>query len=146
MLTDFILASGHHLAAFLLFGALFAEAVMLRPGVDGAAIRRLGAVDAIYGLSAAAVVIFGVARVAIAAKGWDYYQGNTAFWLKMALFAAVGLLSIRPTLAFRRWRRLSSPPSDGEVHGVRRYLHMQIGLFALIPIMAAAMARGYGQP
>jgi uncharacterized membrane protein len=28
---------------------------------------------------------------------------------------------------------------------VRRFLHAELGLFLLLPIFAAAMARGYGQ-
>jgi putative membrane protein len=143
-MSDFVLASGHHLAAFLLFAALFAEMVTLRPGgaTDG---KRLSMLDAIYGLSALAVLGFGISRLLFAAKGWEFYQHNAFFWTKMALFAAVGLLSIPPTLAFRKWRKLGGPPDDSEVTRVRRYLHAQLLLFLFIPVAAAAMARGYGQ-
>lgn len=144
-MLDLVLASAHHLAAFLLFGALFAQFVTLRPGISEAAARRLGAVDAVYGLSAAFMLVFGIARVFFAAKGWEYYSHNAAFWAKMALFLLVGLLSIPPTLTFRHWRKLGTAPADAEVLTVRRYLHQQLALFILIPIMAAAMARGYGQ-
>lgn len=144
-MSDFLLASGHHLAALLLFGALFAEAVSLRTGLSGAGARRLVVLDAVYGLSAAAVLGFGVARLVFAAKGWEYYQGNGFFWAKMALFLAVGLLSIPPTLAFRKWRKSAGPAPGSDLIRIRRYLHAQLVLFALIPIAAAAMARGYGQ-
>ena len=36
-------------------------------------------------------------------------------------------------------------PSDAQVKGVRRYLHAEVVLFALLPMFAAAMARGYGE-
>ena len=142
-MSDFLLASGHHLAAFLLFGALFAEFIVLRPGGSSDP-RRLRTLDAIYGLSALAVLVFGVLRLIFAAKGWEFYQNNAYFWTKMALFLSVGLLSIPPTLAFRNWRKLAAPPTDSQVARVRRYLHVQLLLFAFIPIAAAAMARGYG--
>lgn len=144
-MLDFILACGHHLAAFLLFGALFAQLLTLRGAVDAGTVRRLAAVDLVYGVSAALVIAFGIARVAFAAKGWAFYESNGAFWAKMALFLLVGLMSIPPTIAFRRWRNGQSLPSEADVLGVRRFVHAQLALFALIPIAAAAMARGYGQ-
>lgn len=144
-MLDLILASGHHVAALLLFGALFAEFLMLRPDAGEATFRRLGIVDAIYGASAGLVLAFGIGRLLFAARGWEFYQHNAAFWLKMALFAGVGLLSIPPTLAFRRWRKAARLADVAGIARVRRYLHLQLALFALIPIAAAAMARGYGQ-
>lgn len=144
-MLDLILASGHHIAALLLFAALFAEFMMLRGDTGVETLKRLGIVDAIYGGSALLVLGFGVARLAFAAKGWEFYQHNGAFWLKMALFLAVGLLSIPPTLAFRRWRKAGRGGDRAELARVRSYLHGQLFLFVLIPIAAAAMARGYGQ-
>ncbi len=37
-------------------------------------------------------------------KGWAYYIGNHACLAKMALFVAVALLSIYPTVRFLSWR------------------------------------------
>ena len=143
-MLDLILASGHHLAALLLFATLFAEFMMVQADAGEGTFKPLGIVDAIYGGSALLLLGFGVARLLFAAKGWEFYQHNAAFWLKMALFLAVGLLSIPPTLAFRRWRKAGGASAE-EMAPVRRYLHVQLALFALIPIAAAAMARGYGQ-
>ncbi len=50
-----------------------------------------------------------------------------------------------PTLAFMRWRKLGSAPGDAAVGGLRGYLYAELMLFALLPIFAAAMARGYGE-
>jgi putative membrane protein len=54
----------------------------------------------------------------------------------------VGLLSIPPTLAFRRWRRAA--PDEAAVGGVRRLLRLEVGLLLLIPVFAALMARYQG--
>jgi putative membrane protein len=62
-----------------------------------------------------------------------------------ATFVAIGLLSVPPTLKYLQWKRLSQSPSDDKVHGVRTLLWIELGLFALLPIFAAAMARGYGE-
>lgn len=110
---------------------------------------RLVRVDARYGIVAAAVVAAGVTRVFFGAKGYEYYVVNIFFWAKMALFVGVGLLSVAPTYMYMVWRRCvradSSfrPPKD-EIAQLRRVLYVEAGLFALIPLCAAAMARGYG--
>ncbi|MEY4256928.1 MAG: putative rane protein, partial [Pseudomonadota bacterium] len=44
-MLDLFLAAGHHLTIFALFGVLTAELVMLRPGMDAVALRRIAAVD-----------------------------------------------------------------------------------------------------
>ena len=83
------------------------------------------------------------------AKGVEYYAANTFFWIKMALFVAVGLVSVSPTFSYIVWRRRvradpSFRPPNREVARLRRTLYAEAGLFALIPICAAAIARGYG--
>jgi putative membrane protein len=67
------------------------------------------------------------------------------FWAKIASFAAIGLLSVPPTLEFIRWKKSLGAPTDAAVRSVRRYLHIQLMLFVQLPIFAAAMARGYGE-
>jgi len=57
----------------------------------------------------------------------------------------IGFLSIPPTLAFLRRRRARALPADEAVGPVRRYLWIELALFALLPAFAAAMARGYGE-
>ena len=39
----------------------------------------------------------------------------------------------------------NSAPDDAAIRGVRRYLHIELTLFVLLPIFAAPMARGYGE-
>jgi putative membrane protein len=87
--------------------------------------------------------------VVFGAKGYEYYWANIFFWAKMALFVGVGLVSVAPTMLYIGWRRRVRtdpsfrPPAD-EIKQLRQALYVEAGLFALIPICAAAMARGYG--
>jgi len=69
---------------------------------------------------------------------------NGFFWAKIGTFLAIGLLSIPPTIRFIVWRGAGVAPSDEAAAAVRRYLHAEVALFALLPAFAAAMARGYG--
>jgi putative membrane protein len=144
-MLDLTLAVAHHVLVFGLFGVLFTEFVVVRPGIDAVWIRRIAAVDLWYGLIAALILAIGFSRAIFAAKGWAYYEHNLFFWLKIGAFALVGLLSIPPTVAFIRWRGGAAPPSDGAIARVRRLLWAEILLFALLPAFAAAMARGYGE-
>src|SRR5271155_4028310 len=144
-MLDLALAIGHHLLIFALFGVLFAELITVRKGVDAAAIVRIAAVDLWYGVLAGLILIVGFSRAVFAAKGWFYYEHNGFFWAKIGTFAAVGLLSVPPTIRFIAWRRASVSPSDEAVTGLRRYLYAEVVLFALLPAFAAAMARGYGE-
>lgn len=148
-MTDLVLAIAHHFAAFALAGLLAAEIVLLRPGLAGDRLRQIGRVDAAYGVVAGLIVVIGVLRVIFGDKGADYYMANWAFWLKMVSFAVVGLLSVPPTLAILRWgRQLRTQPDfvpePLQVRQLRNFFIGEIIAFALIPIFAAAMARGYG--
>jgi putative membrane protein len=142
---DLTLAAGHHLLVFGLFGVLFAELAFVRRGMDREAVARVGAIDLWYGVLAGLIIIVGFSRAIFAAKGWFYYSHNASFWAKLGTFAVIGLLSVPPTIAYIRWRRANSVPSDTQVQTARRFLWIELVLFALLPIFAAAMARGYGE-
>ena len=149
MVLDWALASVHHLAIFTLVAILAFELALTAGELDAPAILRLARVDVWYGAMAAVVVAAGVARVIFGVRGSAYYMANAFFWAKMALFAAVGLISIAPTLRYLAWRRsLRADPAfrplAASVQTVRRALWTEVVLFAGLPLCAAAMARGFG--
>lgn len=141
---DLVLAIAHHLLVFALFGILAVEFASVRPGMSAAAAGRVAAVDLGYGALAALVLVVGFGRAIFAAKGWAYYGRNEFFWAKVTTFVLIGLLSVPPTLRFVALRREKRAPTGGEVRVVRRWLWAEVALFALLPVFAAAMARGYG--
>src|SRR5436853_5266808 len=104
MLIDAVLAAVHHLAAFMLVAVLAVEWVLLRPGISAAQLRFVAALDALYGLSAGVLLGVGFARLAWGAKGWAFYVGKPFFWAKIAVFGAIGLASIVPTLSLLKLR------------------------------------------
>ncbi|MET3927677.1 DUF2214 family protein [Devosia sp. 2618] len=146
---DLLLAIGHHLTVFTLVGLFAAEFALLRPGISLGLVRQLGRIDTAYGIAAGAVIVVGVLRVIYGSAGWQYYVGNHAFWGKMVAILIVGLLSIPPTIAFRRWIKAGQGDAGyvvpvGEIKANRRYVHLQAGVLLFVPIFAAMMARGYG--
>ena len=148
-MTHLALAIGHHLLVFAILGVLAAERALMTGRLSPDKVRRLGSLDATYGLVALSIIAVGLLRVFFGGKGSEFYFGNMFFWAKIAAFAAVGLLSIVPTVRILAWRRALvgdhafSPPPD-EIARVRRYLSAELIVFPLIPIFAAAMAMGYG--
>jgi putative membrane protein len=149
MFLDWLLASFHHLAVFSLAGILAVELALTATVLDDRTMLRLPRIDAWFGLVAAIVVGAGLMRIFFAAKGFDYYVANTFFWIKMVLFVAVGVISTVPTFSFIVWRRgvradATFRPPVVEVSRIRKALYADAVLFALIPLCAAAMARGYG--
>ena len=149
MFWDWTLASLHHLAILSLAAILAFELALTAGKIDAPIISRLARVDAWYGVLAAVALAAGVARVFLGAKGPEYYAANGFFWIKMALFALVAVLSALPTLRYIVWSRASRAdagfrPAAAAVATVRRVLWSEVALFAFIPLCAAAMARGYG--
>lgn len=144
-MLDLALAIAHHLLIFALFGVLFAELILVRPGMGKEAVARVGAIDLWYGVLAGLIIAVGFSRAIFAAKGWFYYEHNAFFWAKLGTFAVIGLLSVPPTIDYIRWRRANIVPSGAQIKAARRYLWLELVLFALLPAFAAAMARGYGE-
>jgi putative membrane protein len=144
---DIVLTIIHHLCVFAIVAMLGAEFAVMRAGVTPAAIRLLRRLDAIYGGAAVLVLLAGFGRVFH--NGSGFYFANPVFWTKIGLFVIVGILSIRPTIAFMRWHKaLAADPGfvapANEVKSVRTMLHAQLGFLFLIPIAAALMAKGIG--
>ena len=148
-MLDLVLEFIHHIAVFSLVAVIAAEFVLIVPGLTGNRLRQAGALDGAYGGLAGLIVIVGVARVIWGEAGWEFYVYNWTFWVKMALFVAVGLISIRPTMTILRWRTAAkgdpafAVPAEA-VAGIRGFFLAQFALLALIPIFAALMARGIG--
>ncbi|MCG7505010.1 DUF2214 family protein [Mesorhizobium retamae] len=147
--TDLVLTILHHLLAFSLAGIIAAEFVLIRNELTPATLRRLMRVDRHYGMLAMLIIIIGVGRVFYGLKGWEFYVYNWVFWVKMAIFTTVGLLSIIPTIRFIAWNRQAGMDNAfrvpvQELASVRRYVWLEALLFLAIPAFAAAMARGYG--
>ena len=148
MITEALAAYGHFISIFTLLALLVAEAALYRRTLAESTLTLLRRLDALYLVAAIAVIATGSARVFFFAKGAAFYAANPLFWVKMALFLAVGLLSVPPTLHYiRSAKRLSGGTlviEDKSYRRIRGCLTAQLLLFALIPLAATLMARGIG--
>lgn len=147
MTLEALLAGLHILAILSLVVFLSSQAALCRTEwMNAAVVRRLSRLDVIYGMTAVAVLLTGLARTWWGMKGLGWYWGQPLLHVKFGLFVVIGLISIKPTLTYRRWVRAldggAGLPSDAEVRATRRLVMIQAHLLMLIPIAAVMLARG----
>ena len=141
----------HLLAIGVGAGLLLTEYWLCRRIPDRLQVRLLGTVDLGYYLALIGSLATGLARVLYFGQDTAYYLANRLFWLKIALFIAIGLLALFPTLQFIRWNReaRTAPafaPLTRELERVKASLALQLGLMLLLPLLSILVARGYGLP
>ena len=144
-----LIAYLHYVAMISIAVILVVEYMICMPGITEARIRKLARIDLFYMIAAILALGSGVARVVWFGKGAAFYLHNPVFYVKLALFVAVGLISIPPTLQYLRWLRgvkagAANVAADYQVQRVRRLVLVELVLFAFIPLMATLMARGIG--
>lgn len=80
-------------------------------------------------------------------KTTAYYFQSHLFLTKMALFAIILALEVRPMITLMAWRRRVSAgeqPITDLAPALARISFAQAGLVALMVFLAVGMARGYG--
>ncbi|MEG2045752.1 MAG: DUF2214 family protein [Comamonas sp.] len=148
MTLEAVLAAIHIVAILTLVVFLSSEAALCRPEwMNAAVVRRLSRLDLIYGIAAGVLLLSGVARVVWGAKGMGWYVSQPLFHLKLTLFVLAALMSIKPSIDFRRWVKAlnadgSLPPEDA-VRRTRRWIMWQSHLIPVIAVIAVFWARGW---
>lgn len=149
MWLDAFLAWLHYSAIFFLVGFLGVELLLIRGPLDARTVRRLAMMDMALAISAMAVLVSGFLRLVYGAKGPHFYLDHWPFYVKLGLFVAVALISIHPTLAVIRWKRMLErderwQPPETERLRVRRVIMLEVHLAGMIPVFAVVMSRGLG--
>ena len=148
MTLEALLAYAHLLAILTMVVFLASEAALCRvEWLNAAVVQRLARLDAIYAMAAVAVLATGLMRVFMGAKGAGWYGSNPLLYVKFGLFVVIGLLSIKPTLAFIRWRRAleatGALPAPDAVRQTRQLIMVQAHILPFIPLAAVFLARGW---
>jgi len=139
----------HLLAAGIAAGLLLTEYWLCRRMPDRTQARLLGTVDLGYQLALIASLATGLARALYYGQAADYYLANRLFWLKIAIFLAIVLVAIAPTLQYIRWNReaRTAPtfaPLTRDLDRVRASISLGLGLWLVLPLIGILVARGYG--
>jgi len=139
----------HHLLAFMLFGALVMELVLLRSTLTVESARKILRADMMLGIVAGLLLLVGLTRVFHLEKGALYYFHTWTFITKLTVFILIGLLSIIPTREFLRWRaslKAGQVPAVApeKLKSVAMIVHIELTAIVIILLMAALMAKGIG--
>ena len=103
-MLDLVLAVAHHVLIFGLFGVLFAEFILVRPGLDQTSLRRVAATDLWYGILAGLIIAVGFSRAVFAAKdgiavapndvGYDISRGASGADCELSIYGSISRLSM----------------------------------------------------
>ena len=150
MLLETLLAYVHWLAIFTMVTFLASEAALCRVEWTNARIvERLARVDMLYGIASMVVLVTGLARTYWGAKGVGWYWSNPLLHAKLTLFIVIGLMSIKPTLTYLRWRKAlrstGALPAEEEVRRTRKTVMVQAHLIPIVALLAVFLARGFGK-
>ena len=140
----------HFFSMLALSALLVSELVLCSRELQPPHVRALARIDVLYLGAAALALATGIARLLMAHKPSSFYFMNPVFYIKMALFLAIALISVMPTLQFIRWNRALKTGEgrilrDNDILTARRYILLELLLFTCIPLAAVLMARGIGQ-
>ena len=149
MIANSLMAFLHHIFAFTLTACLVYEFIAFRRGMTIDEARRIQRADLVYGISAGLLLVVGLLRVFLFEKGVNFYINSPFFWVKMAAFLIVGLISIDPTIRYIRWNKSLSENKapvieDREFKRTRLILWLEVIGIGIILLAASLMARGVG--
>lgn len=139
-----------HIAAILsLVVFISSQAALCRvEWLNAAVVRRLVVLDKIYLSAAALVFASGLARSIWGIKSAAWYANQPLWWAKLGLMLLILLLSVKTSLALRRWlTRLNQQgalPIEAEIKAVRAHIMRTAHLLLLIPAAGVMLARGLG--
>ena len=147
MLLSSIFAFLHFITAFTVIFTVFYERLVFKQQLTNSEARLLQKADSLYGLAAVMVLIVGFLRVFLFEKGKDFYYTNSFFWIKLGLFAVVGLLSIYPSIRFLKWKKLIKAGQGVEMDNyeyskIKTFLNLEVTGLVLMLMAASLMAKG----
>ena len=141
------------IAAMLVTAALRGVAIRALPTqgtVEPALAARVFFWDNLSGLAVTVAMGSGLWRLfGDLEKGTAFYTGSSLFWLKMGLLGLGWALECVPMFTFIAWRRRVArrePLDAARVGLIRRVEPIQFGAVVAMMLVAALMARGFGQP
>ncbi len=148
MTLEAVLAALHLVAILTFVVFLSSQAALCRmEWMNAAVVERLARLDVIYGMAAMLMLGSGLARLIWGIKGVSWYLSQPMFHIKITIVVAMAILSIWPSIVFRRWRSnlrtTGALPEALEVKKVRRLVMIQSHVLPVVAVIAVFWARGW---
>jgi len=145
MTTEIFLRYIHFISIFAIVGSLVSEHLLLKKSLTRAEVRRISIIDAVYGVAALMLLVAGLTLwLGSFGKPATYYTHNWVFHTKLTCFAAIGILSIYPTVFFIKNRKGDPAEVIAVPKSIFWMLRMELLLLFIIPLLAGLMAHGIG--
>ena len=148
MTLEAVLAALHLVAILTFVVFLSSQAALCRiEWMNAAVVERLARLDVIYGVAAMLMIGSGLARLIWGIKGVSWYLSQPMFHIKITIVVVMAILSIWPSIVFRRWRRnlrdTGALPEAVEVKKVRLAVMVQSHMLPVVAVIAVVWARGW---
>lgn len=150
MFEQWIVAALHVLTLGIGMSAIVARSIALRNVARGdrGALGQALMADNFWGVAALLWLSTGLVRVFSGVeKGSAYYAANSFFWVKMALFALIIVLELRPMITLIRWRIQGARKQTPDLAPAGAFATsgaIQTVLLVVMVLLATGMARGLG--
>ncbi|CAJ1342403.1 unnamed protein product [Effrenium voratum] len=140
-------AYGHYLSLIVAAGCLVAHRLKIKPGMSKEEEEELRTVDAVYVASSVLFVFTGFWRISYD-KGWDFYQHEPIFWVKLLLagvyFSTSTFVTASLLKRISKPELQSAPIGEKLVTRMTQVINAQLLALGSIPLAATLMARGVG--
>lgn len=147
-MLDILLRYGHFVGILGLVSMVVCQNVLLKPVITLSTLRLITRLDGLYGFFATLTLACGLSLWFWVGKPASFYSGNPVFHTKVALFVAVGLLSILPTVQLARLRRGHRGQAAEQLITMAPALiwvkRSELVFLAIVPLLAVFMAQGVG--
>lgn len=140
-MDDILIRYFHFAGIMVLSFALITEHGLAKAEISGRQMRRLAVVDAVYGISAAVVLLTGLIQWLWTGKPATFYTQNPVFHIKLTIFVVIVLLSIYPTVFIVK-RRKTNSETVRIPKSVVMLLRLELLLLFVMPLLGVYIARG----
>jgi putative membrane protein len=136
----------HFLAVMGVAACLGAEFFLCNEHLQPGHVRMLARIDFGYIVFAVLVFLTGLLAVLAVGRGPWATLSQPLFWLKLAAFVALAVLSIFPTTRYSRWSRAIAAGEERILNGrdiiaTRRMIGVELALLGAMPLLATVAAR-----
>ena len=134
----------HFISILTVVSCLVSQYLLIEGELPRKTIKRLWRIDNVYGAGAILAVFAGLVLWFWIGKPAEYYSQNWILLLKVGLFALVGVVSVVPTLFFRRSRKGEDAESVRVPSYIKTIIKIELIIVFVLPLLASLMANGKG--
>lgn len=146
MTDDLIIRYLHFVSIFILVAAVLGQHLILRGSITRALVGKAQKLDIAYAVAVIVVLGTGLLQWLVVGKPADFYSSNPVFHTKLAMFLAIGLVSIYPSVYLGKHRKGDPDEVITIPRGIIWSVRVELLLLFLMPLLATLMARGIGIP